>query len=87
MIERLDGFESEVDEIRERLRRTYFWIHLVVDFIAGFCFVVGSVLFLYPWLVRTGTWLFIVGSIMFAAKPTVRLVHQIHRARVGAAVR
>lgn len=85
MIERLNGFEEEAEEVLEALRRRYFWVHLLVDFCAGFCFVVGSAFFFYPSLIYAGTWLFFVGSIMFAAKPTVRLVHQIHSSRVTAA--
>lgn len=80
--ERLNGFEEEVDELLELLRQRYFWLHLVVDFIAGFCFVVGSAFFFYKSLVYAGTWLFLIGSIMFAAKPTVRLTHQLHSNRV-----
>jgi hypothetical protein len=80
--ERLNGFEEEVDELLEQLRQRYFWLHLVVDFTAGFCFVVGSAFFFYKSLVYAGTWLFLIGSIMFAAKPTVRLTHQLHRNRV-----
>lgn len=84
MTEQLTGFEPQEHEILENLRRIYFWIHLAADFSAGLCFVVGSILFFYPALVHAGTWLFLVGSIMFAAKPTVRLAHEIHRARTAA---
>lgn len=87
MTERLNGFEDEVDEIFERLRQRYFWIHLVADFLAGFSFVAGSVLFFFPSLVYAGTWLFLIGSILFAAKPTIRLAHQLHRSRIGRALR
>jgi hypothetical protein len=82
MTERLNGFDQEIDEILEALRQRYFWIHLIADFLAGFCFVVGSILFFYPDLVYAGTWLFLIGSLLFASKPTIRLAHQLHRNRV-----
>jgi hypothetical protein len=84
MTERLNGFDEEVDEILEALRKRYFWIHLIADFLAGFCFVFGSLFFFYQSLIYAGTWLFLVGSILFASKPTIRLAHQLHRNRLVA---
>jgi hypothetical protein len=81
--ERLNGFQRELEDALEAVRRRYFWIHLTVDFLAGISFVVGSVFFFYPSLVYAGTWLFLVGSILFAAKPSVRLAHELKRGRVS----
>ena len=53
-----------------------------VDFLAALCFVVGSVLFFYPELVTAGTWLFLVGSLLFGARPTVRLMREFHLSRL-----
>ncbi|MBJ3777474.1 YrhK family protein [Acuticoccus mangrovi] len=49
----------------------------VVDFLAAFCFVAGSILYFYPSLTTGGTWLFLIGSILFALKPTIKLCREI----------
>ncbi len=54
-----------------------------VDFTAALLFIVGSVFFFYDDLQRTGTWLFLVGSICFALEPTLRLVREVHLAAIG----
>lgn len=82
MPEHVLGFARESHPLLERLRRTYFWLHLIADFLAGMCFLVGSVFFLYKNLLVAGTWLFIVGSLLFAAKPTLRLAHELRRGRL-----
>ncbi|MEM6849795.1 MAG: YrhK family protein, partial [Pseudomonadota bacterium] len=44
--------------------------HTTADFCAALCFVVGSVMFFFSaWLIP-GTWFFLVGSVLFALKPT-----------------
>lgn len=53
-----------------------------VEFLAAVCFIIGSVFFFYESLQYAGTWLFLVGSILFAVRPTVRLVMEIHLARM-----
>ncbi len=86
MPERILGYAREVHPKVERLRRLYFWAHLGADFGCGLCFVVGSVFFFYDSLMRAGTWLFLVGSLLFAAKPTLRLLHELQRTRLVAAL-
>lgn len=54
-----------------------------VDFGAALCFIAGSVMFFFEAWQIPGTWLFLVGSILFAAKPTIRLVREIHLYRLG----
>lgn len=83
MTETVQGFERHTHPRLERIRQIYFWAHLIVDFAAGMCFVVGSALFFSEETKNTATWLFLVGSILFAAKPTIRLGHELHRNRVG----
>jgi uncharacterized membrane protein YgdD (TMEM256/DUF423 family) len=61
-----------------RTHAIYQWIHLLVDFAAAAMFVVGSILFLQPGLERAGSWLFLIGSIFFAMKPTIRLLRVLH---------
>lgn len=66
-----------------RTHAIYQWIHLLVDFAAAAMFVAGSILFLQPELVRAGSWLFLVGSIFFAMKPTLRLLRVLHLRRLA----
>lgn len=57
--------------------------HTLVDFGAAICFVIGSILFFYQDLQEAGTWLFLIGSILFAAKPTLRLTREIKLLKMG----
>lgn len=54
-----------------------------VDFAAALLFVVGSVLFFSSETQEAGTWMFLIGSICFAAKPSIRLAREIHFWRLG----
>lgn len=83
MTEAILGFERHLHPELERLRQAYFWAHLMADFGCGVCFVLGSAFFFYDSLYNAATWLFLIGSILFAAKPTVRLTHELHRRRLG----
>lgn len=58
-------------------------VYTVIDFSAAACFLVGSVMFLYPAYETPAIWLFIVGSLLFAAKPTLRLVRELKLAAIG----
>ncbi|HSP36522.1 MAG TPA: YrhK family protein [Frankiaceae bacterium] len=53
-----------------------------VDFGAALCFVVGSVLFFFEKTTVTATWFFLVGSILFAVKPTIDMVRSMHLRRL-----
>ena len=75
--------DAQQQEQYSRTHATYQWIHLLVDFAAAAMFVVGSILFLQPGLERAGSWLFLVGSIFFAMKPTVRLLRVLHLRRLA----
>jgi hypothetical protein len=65
-----------------------FWHYQVVrtgvDFSAATCFVAGSVCFFYPSLSVTADWLFLIGSILFAVKPTIDVVRSAHLSRLPA---
>ena len=65
-----------------RVRATYEWMHLLVDFAAALLFVTGSVLFFYPSRMDAATWCFLIGSVFFAFKPTIRLISKLHQARI-----
>jgi hypothetical protein len=49
-----------------------------VDFGAALCFVVGSVLFFWERTTLTATWFFLIGSVLFAVKPTIDMVRAVH---------
>ncbi len=59
-----------------------FWryqvIRTLVDFGAAICFVVGSAFFFFSSTQLAADWLFLVGSVMFALKPTIDVVRSAH---------
>ncbi len=60
--------------------RTYAWFELAytaVDMAAAGLFVIGSIMFFSEAWLTTGTWCFLVGSICFALKPTLRIVREL----------
>ncbi|MEO9139624.1 MAG: YrhK family protein [Jatrophihabitans sp.] len=56
-------------------------VRTAVDFGAALCFVVGSVFFFFTSTTLAADWLFLIGSILFAAKPTIDIVRsmRLHR--------
>jgi hypothetical protein len=64
------------------LVRRYELFRTVVEFLAALTFIIGSVLFFYDRLQIAGTWLFLLGSILFAVRPTIRLMLELHLARL-----
>lgn len=57
--------------------------YTAIDFAAAVCFIIGSVMFFSEsWLIP-GTWLFLIGSFLFAAKPTLRLCRELRLAARG----
>lgn len=65
---------------------TVYWryqvVRTAVDFGAALCFVVGSTFFFFASMVRAADWLFLVGSILFAVKPTIDLIRSVHLRRL-----
>lgn len=79
-------FQHSNRERSPRSRQLYAAFELaytLVDFGAALCFVVGSVMFFSEDWQTPGTWLFLVGSVLFAAKPTLRLVREVKLAALG----
>lgn len=70
---------SDMRPDERRVYAAYEIAFTLVDFGAAFAFVVGSVLFLWDSTVFVGTWFFIFGSLMFAAKPSIRLARELRR--------
>ena len=70
----------------DRQRRIYAAFEIAytfVDFAAAICFVIGSVMFFFEEWQTPGTWLFLIGSILFALKPTLRLARELKLAAMG----
>ncbi len=53
-------------------------IRTLVDFGAAVCFVIGSAFFFFARLSTEADWLFLIGSILFALKPTIDVVRSAH---------
>lgn len=67
-----------------RIARNYELMHVMVDFLAAAMFVAGSVFFFFPESATLATWLFLIGSILFGVKPTIRLARAVHLSRLPA---
>lgn len=63
-----------------------FWRYQVVrtgvDFGAAACFVFGSICFFFESLQTAALVLFLVGSVLFAVKPTIDVVRSVHLRRL-----
>jgi hypothetical protein len=57
-------------------------LYTVVEFLAAVAFVVGSVCFFSEDLTVQADWLFLIGSILFAVRPTVAVIREAHLARI-----
>lgn len=57
--------------------------YTTVDFSAAILFIIGSFLFFSEATTYVGTWMFVVGSVCFGLKPTIRLAREIHLWRLG----
>ncbi|PWR02206.1 hypothetical protein DKT77_13150 [Meridianimarinicoccus roseus] len=66
-----------------RVYAAYEIAHTAVDFAAALCFLVGSVLFFWADWETEAIWLFVIGSVFFMMKPTLRLVREIQIYRMG----
>ena len=69
---------------REQLviRRRYELASIVNDFLIATWFLVGSICFLFPELETAAAWLFVIGSLQFIVRPTIRLARHIHLQRI-----
>ncbi len=79
-------FQSRRFDASSRHRQVYSAYEIAyptVDWLAAVLFVIGSIMFLYDDLMHTGTWLFIIGSVCFALRPSIRLARELHLARLG----
>ena len=62
----------------------YAWFELAyttVDVCAALLFVVGSIMFFSQDWQTVGTWFFLIGSVCFALKPTLRIIRELRYVR------
>lgn len=60
----------------------YRTVYVAFDCAAAVAFIIGSVCFLYESLHQLAAWLFIVGSVLFAAVPAISIAQGVHLARL-----
>ena len=79
-------FQHQNRERDHNTRRIYALFELAytcVDFGAALCFILGSVFFFSDALMTPATWLFLIGSVLFAVKPTLRLIRELKLISMG----
>jgi hypothetical protein len=79
-------FDGSLHGVKPNKRKAYVVFEIlynVVDFLAALAFTIGSVMFLYPELTNGAKWCFIIGSLLFAFKPTIRVIREIKLATTG----
>ncbi|GAB4348266.1 MAG: hypothetical protein Kow0026_02570 [Oricola sp.] len=67
----------------EMLFAAYELASTLVQVTAGFMFLVGSWMFFYKALETPAIWLFVIGSALFVIGPSLKLVRELHYARIG----
>ncbi|PLW77205.1 YrhK family protein [Cohaesibacter celericrescens] len=70
----------------EKHKRIYAYCELaytLVDFSAAALFVIGSILFFSETTTYIGTWFFLIGSVLFGLRPTIKLYREFAYMRVG----
>ncbi|PWJ22487.1 YrhK family protein [Jannaschia seohaensis] len=58
-------------------------LYTAIDFGAALCFLAGSVLFYWRTVETTAITLFVIGSVLFAAKPTISFLREVKLAAMG----
>lgn len=67
----------------QKLYATFEIMYTLIDFAAAVLFIVGSIMFFSEDWTYTGTWLFLIGSIFFAAKPALRVFRELKLAAIS----
>ncbi len=60
------------------IRNRYETLSIGNDVLIALWFVAGSVLFFWEATTRAATWMFLLGSIEFLARPMIRLARRVH---------
>ena len=66
-----------------RIYATHEVLRTANDFAAALFFLVGSALFFWEATQALATWLFVLGSLCFMLKPTLRLMRELRYLRAG----
>jgi hypothetical protein len=78
----LDPHLADLSPDHVALYWRYQVVRTLVDFGAAVCFVIGSAFFFFDSMATPADWLFLVGSILFALKPTIDVVRSAHLKRL-----
>ena len=70
----------QATERHEVINKYYELTITVVEFLAALLFLIGSIFFFYDKLMHAGTWMFVLGSVFFIIRPSVRLIREFHLA-------
>ncbi|WP_299842919.1 YrhK family protein [uncultured Roseovarius sp.] len=79
-------FDPKNHNRSDQHRKIYAYCELaytLVDFSAAALFVIGSILFFSATTTYLGTWLFLVGSVLFGLRPTIKLYRELAYLRIG----
>lgn len=79
-------FHPSNPDTSDQARRTYALFELArtgVDFLAAMLFLIGSILFFWNAFETVAVWFFVVGSLCFALKPTLKLWRELRLVRDG----
>jgi hypothetical protein len=64
------------------IRRRYETAVPANDFLIGLWFTAGSIAFLFPEYESAGAWIFVIASLQFLVRPSIRLARNIHLQRL-----
>lgn len=78
----LDPLLNDLTPRHLEIYRRYQIVRTAVDFGAAVCFVIGSAFFFFPSTTKAADWLFFIGSLLFAVKPTIDMVRSVHLKRL-----
>jgi hypothetical protein len=67
------------------IRQRYEIISIANDLLIALWFVAGSILFFWEATTRAATWMFLLGSLEFLARPAIRLARRVHLRRLHGA--
>ena len=68
---------------RQAIFAAYEIAYTLVDLSAALFFIVGSAFFFFSEMQTPALWCFLLGSILFAVKPTLKFAREVHLARIG----
>ncbi|PIE82820.1 MAG: N-acetyl-gamma-glutamyl-phosphate reductase [Candidatus Contendobacter odensis] len=67
----------------KRIFAIYEIAYAINDVLAALLFIIGSILFFNEKTTYAGTWLFLIGSVMFGLRPVIRLLRELKYMRMA----